>query len=121
MHFRDRGHIVQVIRTKYDPASKKGKNEIVGRLAKSNPKISDELNAALSPPERKEVAAWIAGNAGVVQLKRELAARTLQEQLALAEEWFADQKGDDARILVAGLIPAWVRLRNLLKRNGLAE
>ena len=121
MHFRDRGQMVQVIRTKYDPSSKKGKNEIVGRLTKSNPSISDELKSALSAAERKEVEAWIAGNAGVVRLKTELAARTLQEQLALAEEWFANQKGDDARVLVAGLIPAWARLRNLLKRNGLVE
>jgi hypothetical protein len=47
--------------------------------------------------------------------------RTLSEQLALAEEWFADQKGDDARVLAATLIPAWAHLRVALKRNGLVE
>ena len=121
MHFRDRGQVVQIIRTKYDPASKKGKSEIVGRLAKVSPKISDELKAALSSEERKEVATWIEGNASVAQLKRELAARTLQEQLSLAEEWFTVHKGDDARVLAAGLIPAWVRLRMALKKNGFIE
>ena len=59
MHFRERNQVVQIIRTKYDAATKKGKNEIVGRLTKANPKISDELKAALTPEERKEVAAWI--------------------------------------------------------------
>ena len=56
MHFRERNQIVQIIRTKYDAALKKGKNEIVGRLVKANPKISDELAAALTKEERKEVA-----------------------------------------------------------------
>ena len=56
MHFRERNQIVQIIRTKYDAAEKKGKNEIVGRLQKANPKLTDELTAALTKEERKEVA-----------------------------------------------------------------
>ncbi len=121
MHFRERDQIVQIIRTKYDAALKKGKNEIVGRLAKANPKITDKLGAVLTKEERKEVAAWIEGYATVARLKRELAVRTLQEQLALAEEWFAEQKGDDARFLAASLVPAWKRLRSALKKNNLLE
>lgn len=121
MHFRERGQIVQIIRTKYDAALKKGKNEIVGRLVKANPKITDELAAALTKEERKEVAAWIEGHAKVGRLKGELAVRTLQEQLTLAEQWFAGQKDDDARFLAASLAPAWARLRTTLKKNNLIE
>jgi hypothetical protein len=121
MHFRERNQIVQVIRTKYDAALKKGKNEIVGHLAKANPQITDKLGAALTKDERKEVAAWIDGHATIGTLKRELAVRTLQEQLTLAEEWFADQKGDGARLLAASLVPAWARLRAVLKKNELVE
>jgi hypothetical protein len=121
MHFRERNQIVQVIRTKYDAAEKKAKNEIVGRLQKANPKLTDELAAVLTKEERKEVTAWIEGYATVARLKREVAARTLLEQLELAQEWFADQKGDEARLLVASLIPAWVRLRVTMKKNGLIE
>lgn len=121
MHFRERNQIVQVIRTKYDAAEKKGKNEIVGRLRRANPKLTDELAAALSKEERKEVASWIEGYATVAGLKREIAARTLHEQLALAQEWFAEQKGDQARLLAASLVPAWVRLRGTLKKNGLVD
>jgi hypothetical protein len=121
MHFRERDQVVQIIRTKYDAELKRGKNEIVGRLAKANPKISDELAAALTKEERKEVAAWIEGHANVGRLKMELAVRTLPEQLALAEEWFAEQKGDDARFLAASLVPAWTRLRAALKKNNLVE
>jgi hypothetical protein len=121
MHFRERNQVVQVIRTKYDAAEKKGKNEIVGRLPKANPKITDELNAALTKEERKEVAAWIEGYGKVAQLRREFAARTLHEQLALAQEWFTDQKGEEARLLAASLVPAWARLRGTLRKNGLVE
>ena len=121
MHFRERNQIVQIIRTKYDAATKKGKNEIVGRLQKANPKVSDELSAVLTKEERKEVAAWIEGYATVERLKQELAVRTLAEHLTLAQEWFADKKDDEARFLAASLIPAWARLRVALKKSGLIE
>jgi len=121
MHFRERDQIVQVIRTKYDAAKKKGKNEIVGRLPKANPKISDKLGAALTKEERKEVEAWIAGYATVTRLKKELAVRTLQEKLTLAADWFEDQKGADARFLATSLVPAWARLRAVLKKNNLVS
>ena len=121
MHFRERDQIVQIIRIKYDAVLKRGKNEIVGRLAKAKPQISDELAAALTKEEHKEVVAWIDGYAKVVQLKKELAVRTLQEQMTSAEEWFADQNGDEARLLAASLVPAWASLRATLKKNGLVE
>jgi hypothetical protein len=121
MHFRERNQIVQIIRTKYDAVTKKGKNEIVGRLNKLNPQVTPELSAALTKEERKEVAAWIEGHATLGRLKRELAVRTLQEQLGLAEEWFTDQKGEEARFFVASLVPAWARLRATLRKNGLIE
>jgi hypothetical protein len=121
MHFRERNQVIQIIKTKYDAVEKKGKNEIVGRLQKADPKITEELAGVLTKEERKEVTAWIEGHATLARLKREIAARTLQEQLDLAQEWFAGQKGDEARLLVASLIPAWVRLRATLKKNGLVE
>jgi hypothetical protein len=121
MHFRDRGQVIQIIRTTYDPATKKGKNEIVGRLSKENPKIVDKWGDSLSPAERKEVTAFIDGSVTTLKLKGELAARTLTEQMALAESWFSTHTGGDARMLAASLVPAWTRLRNSLKKHSLAE
>ena|ERR1700729_1410362 len=121
MHFRERGNVVQVIRTTYDSSSKKGKNKIVGRLVKANPQISDALEATVTTEEREEIAAWIKGRASVERLKRELAVRTLPEQLALAKDWFKGKQGDDARALAANLNPAWMQLRLVLRRNGLVE
>jgi hypothetical protein len=119
MHFRERDQVVQIIRTKYDASKKKGVNEIVGRLAKANPKITEELAAVLTVEERKDVASWIEGHAHVGTLKRELAVRTLQEQLTLAEEWFREHDDKDARQLAASLFPAWLRLRAVLVKKNL--
>ena len=121
MHLRERGHVVQIIRTSYDPGSKKGKNQIVGRLVKANPQVSEALQATLTVEERKQLTAWIEGHATVERLKRELAVRTLPEQLALAKDWFSSQKGESARDMAVALIPAWAQLRAVLKRNGLTE
>jgi len=117
MHFRERDQVVQIIRTKYDATKKKGKNEIVGRMPKANPKITEELAKALTEDERKAVEAWIEGYAHVGTLKRELAVRTLQEQMTLAEAWFREHDGEEARKLAASLLPAWVRLRSVLKKK----
>lgn len=121
MHFRERGQSIQVIRTVYDADKKKGKNEIVGKIPLLNPEINAELEAVLTEEERKEVHAWIDGQATLGRLKRELAVRTLPEQLTLAETWFNGNKGDEARVLAAALFRAWVKLRVLLKRDGLIE
>lgn len=121
MHFRERGKIVQIIRTSYDPSSKKGKNEIVGRLGKNNLKISPELDAALSDKERMEVKAWIKGLGSTERLKKELTAHTLPEQMAIAGEWLKDQKGEDARLLAASLSRSWVELRMVLTKSGLID
>jgi hypothetical protein len=121
MHFRERGKIVQIIRTSYDAESKKGKNEIVGRLVKNNLKVPSQVDSALTDKERKEVKAWIEGYGNTERLKKELAVRTLAEQMAVAEEWFKDQKGEDARVLSATLYRSWVQLRMVMKKNGLVE
>jgi hypothetical protein len=121
MHFRERNQVVQLIRTRYDADTKRGKNEIVGRLPKINPKITAELNALLTEQERKEVLSWVEGSATTARLKRELAVRTLPEQLTLAQEWFAEQRGEEARFMAASIIPAWAQLRATLRKNGLIE
>jgi hypothetical protein len=118
MNFKESGRFVQIIRSTGDRGTKKGKNEIVGRLIRANPQVSKELNAALSADERKEVASWIARHASVERLKRQLAVHTLPEQLSLAEEWFSQETGETARFLAASLIPAWGRLRAVLRKNG---
>jgi hypothetical protein len=121
MQFRDRVKVVQIIRVSKDPDSKKTKNEVVGRLVKSNLRISPELEAKLTAKEHKEVTGWIEGYSDIERQKRDLAVRTLPEQLAIAEEWFKDKKSDDARNLATTLFRAWTHVRTVIKQNGLIE
>jgi hypothetical protein len=121
MHFRERGQVIQIIRTVRDSKSRKGKSKLLGRLQKSKLHISEELATVLTAEERKEVAAWIKGQATAERLKKELAVRTLPEQMALAGQWFAEQKTEDSQVMAAALVPAWTRLRVILNRSGLLE
>jgi hypothetical protein len=68
MHFRERDQIVQIIRTKYDAELKRGKNEIIGRMAKANPKITDELDRKLRQgraAQKRAGGAYLAGTVDV--------------------------------------------------------
>ncbi|MGQ0622867.1 MAG: hypothetical protein ACT4QA_23675 [Panacagrimonas sp.] len=65
MHFRERNRMVQVIRTTYDPARQKGRPEIVARLSKAKPAITDEVRKVCTPDELLEIQAWIAANSPV--------------------------------------------------------
>ena len=122
MHFRIRNNIVQVIRTTYDPASKKPRAEIVGRLERSDPEPGPELLAACTPAEAEEVRRWIAAHTRAHAVAAEHAARTLGEQFSKAASWFATTEDlDAARVLAADLQQQWVKLRNQLRRSGLLD
>jgi hypothetical protein len=122
MHFRFRNNLVQVIRTTYDPASKKPRSEIVGRLSRNEPELGDDLRTACTAAEIAEVKSWIANNLRARAVAAEHAARTLAEQIDRAAEWFAstpDREG--ARPLAAEVQQQWARLRSQMRRGGLIE
>jgi hypothetical protein len=79
VNFRERDQIAQIIRNLYDADSKKGKNQFIGRLAKSNLPIALELEPKLTATERKKVAPSIKGYSEVGRLKREIAVRAVPE------------------------------------------
>lgn len=62
MHFRERNRVVQVIRTTYDRRTQKGRPEIVARLSKARPAITEDVRKACSADELREIEAWIAAN-----------------------------------------------------------
>lgn len=122
MHFRFRNNLVQVIRTTYDPATKKPRSEIVGRLARSEPEVGDDLRGACTAAELAEIEAWIANNMRARAVAAEHAARTLAEQIDRAAEWFASTSDrDGARQVAAELQQPWARMRSQLRRGGLVD
>jgi hypothetical protein len=122
MHFRYRNNLIQVIRTIYDPATKKPRTEIVGRLRRGDLEPGAELLAACTPAEADEVRRWIASHMKADAVAAEHAARSLAEQMAKATEWFASTKDQDsARVLAADLMQQWMKLRAQLRRDGLLD
>jgi hypothetical protein len=122
MHFRFRNNIVQVIRTTYDPGTKKPRAEIVGRLSRSEPALGQDLLDACTPIEIEEVRRWIAGHMKAHAIATEHAARTLADQFSKAAEWFANTDDlESARLLAVEVQQHWVSLRNQLRRRGLLE
>lgn len=122
MHFRFRNNLVQVIRTTYDPASKKPRTEIVGRLRRGDTAPDAELLRACTPEEVEEVRRWIAGSMKAHSVAAEHAARSLVEQMARAHEWFASTPDkESARVLACEVQQQWVKLRNQLHRDGLLD
>ena len=112
MHFRQRNNVIQIIRTVYDPETKKGKNEIVGRLNRTRPAITDDLRETLTAEELREVENWINGRLRLEHLQAEIAARTLPDTMLLAAQWLSDPDNEEeARSLYVEIQQSMQKLR----------
>ena len=119
MQFRERAKVIQLIRTVYDPAIKRGRAELVGKMDKDNPVLDDLLRCACSPAELVEVEAYLAERAQ--NLSREAvaqAARELPARMRMAEQYF--RQGDDvlAGSVAADIFAAWDDLKKALHKGG---
>jgi hypothetical protein len=122
MHFRFRKNIVQVVRTTYDPATKKPRAEIVGRFLRSDAEPAAEALAECTPAEVEEVQRWIASNMKANAVAVEHAARSLSGQIGKAAEWFGTTDDlDSARLLAVEVLQQWAQLRSQLRRRGLLD
>lgn len=119
MHFRTRRNVVQLVRTTYDDVGKKPKAVVVGRLRLDKPVLSAELQGELSAAEQQEFREWLEGNYRTQMLREELAALTLPETLALANDWFIRNKDSPAATAAAAsLLPSLQALRKTLRAGG---
>ena len=120
MHFRLRRNVVQLIRTLYDPATKKPKALVVGNMPLRQPELSPELKRKLTEAEIAEAEAWIDVQHRMNSLKEEFAALTLPESIALAQRWFSrNADSPAAAAVIPQLLPALQSLRKMLRNKGL--
>ena len=84
MHFRLRKNVVQLVRTLYNPVTKRPKTVVVGRMPIDQPKLTRELKKMLTEDEIAEAEQWIDGQFRLNSLKEELAALTLGESISAA-------------------------------------
>jgi hypothetical protein len=120
MHFRLRKNVVQLVRTLYNPETKKPRTVIVGRMPLGHPKLTQELKKKLTEDEIAEAEAWIDGQFRLNSLKDELAALTLAESISAANRWFSRNEDNPAATAIAlQLLPAFKTLRRMLRGKGL--
>jgi hypothetical protein len=120
MHFRIRKHIVQLVRTSYDPDGKKPKAKVVGRMPLSEPKLTWDLKRKLTEDEVAEVEGWIEGQYRLNSLKEALAALTLADSISAANRWFS--RNPDSPVAAATalqVLPEFKALRKILRTKGL--
>ncbi|GAB2718914.1 hypothetical protein [Halomonas garicola] len=125
MHFRVRKQVVQLVRMKYDPAIKRGRAQVVGSVKLASPILPAELREQLTAQEVAEFDTWVATQHRSHQLKQELAALTLAEQIDQAREWFEQQQcaenQEAARVLAEETMRSIKQLRRTLNQRGLLE
>jgi hypothetical protein len=120
VHFRLRRNVVQLVRTSYDPATKKPKAVVVGRMSLREPELSPELKRKLTEAEIAEAETWIEGQHRMNSLKEELAALTLPESISLASRWFSHNADNPAAAeVIPQLLPALQSLHKMLRKQGL--
>jgi len=120
VHFRIRKNVVQLVRTSYNPLTKKPRTKIVGRMQLKQPGLSKELKSKLTEEEIAEAEEWINGQFRTNSLKEELAALTLSESILAANRWFSRNEDNPAAMEIAlQLLPAFKSLRKMLRGKGL--
>ena len=120
MHFRMRKNVVQLVRTSYNPDTKKPKTVVVGRMLLKQPKLSPELRSKLTEDEIVEAGQWIDGQFRMNSLKEELAALTLEESISAANRWFSRNADNPVATAIAlQLLPEFKALRKMLRGKGL--
>jgi hypothetical protein len=87
MHFRERGASVQLVRTTYDPDTKRPKQEIVGRMRRLKMELTDDIAALLTTEEKGELASYIERVSSLDLLGRKLGAHTLLRTVTAAIEY----------------------------------
>lgn len=119
MQFRERSRVIQVIRTIYDPAIKRGRAEVVARLDKDAPVLGDDIRNACSPAELAELEDFLAArNALMSQETTRAAAESLAAQMRQAEAFFRTGPNGTAGLVAADIYTAWEDLKKAMHKAG---
>jgi hypothetical protein len=112
MHFRHRGPSIQLVRTKYDPETKRAMQEVVGRVPRASFRLPDDVAAKLSAEETAEVNAYIERAKTLDLLRQKLAAHSLPQVIDEAIEYARNVEDEAERdLLRAQFAQAIVALR----------
>lgn len=114
MQFRERRRVIQVIRTTYDPALKRGRSTLLGTLDKAAPAIGDALRAACTAEELEEVKRFLDG-------RHEVGADSLPGQMRKAAAYFRTHNDAAALAFAAEVRAAWDELKEAMREAGFSK
>ncbi|WP_353858627.1 hypothetical protein [Azospirillum formosense] len=122
MQFRERRRVIQVIRTVYDPDLKRGRSELVGKIDKAAPAVTDKLQKNCTPEELSEVLSYLDDRHHRLRNEAVRAgAETLPAQMREAAEYFRTHRDDDARAFATDIRMAWEELKTALREAGFSK
>lgn len=84
MHFRDRTHSIQIVRTSYDEEAKKSKQTVVGTIPKRTLEVEEGVMEKATPEEQAEIRLWIERNRQILAAKAQAEAYSLNEVVRAA-------------------------------------
>lgn len=122
MQFRERRRVIQVIRTVYDKDRKRSRSEVVGKIEKSEPAVSDKLRKRLDGAEIEEVEAWLARRAELQRSEEMRAgAMALPQQMVRAAAYFRACPNEDSAVHAAAIRAGWIELKAALRAAGFSK
>ncbi|CAO3447991.1 hypothetical protein [Azospirillum argentinense] len=122
MQFRERRRVIQVIRTVYDPDLKRGRSELVGKIDKAAPAVSDRLQKSCTPDELSEILTYLDDRHNRLRNEAVRAgAETLPAQMRAAAEYFRTHRDNDARAFATEIRLAWEELKTALRDAGFSK
>jgi hypothetical protein len=118
MHFRERGPSIQIIRTVYDPETKRARHEVVGRLSRATLRLPDAVVDKLSAKEKAEINAYIEHAKSVDLLRRKLTAHSLPQTVTEAVDYALGVEDEAERDrLDVQFAEAMIQLRRAARRR----
>ncbi|WP_448204511.1 hypothetical protein [Azospirillum sp. sgz302134] len=122
MQFRERRRVIQVIRTTYDPDLKRGRSEVLGKIDKAAPAITDKLHKACTPEELSEITTYLATRQNTLRDEAVRAgAETLPAQMRAAAEYFRSHRDEEAKDFAVEIRAAWDELKAAMRKAGFSK
>lgn len=123
MQFRERRRVIQVIRTVYDKEKKRGRSEVVGKLDKATPVITDKLRKHCSEAELAEIGRWLEERENSLRNEAlRAAAAALPQRIREAVAYFRSAPPpDDALAHAAAIRAVWPELKDALSVGGFTK
>lgn len=122
MQFRERRRVIQVIRTTYDPELKRGRSEVVGKIDKTTPAITEKLLKTCTAEELAEVEQYLSSRTSTLRSEAVRAgAETLPQQMREAAEYFRSHRDDEAKRFAQEIREAWDDLKSAMRKSGFSR